>query len=189
MLKEAKNRQFDSDCVLFDSWYGSVDNLKLIRRLGWYFLTRLKKNRKVNYAYAGNLAIEKLIIPDNGLEVHLKDHGMVRVFHRDDDGNGIQFWATDILSMDEHTRKLLPGNTFKIEEYHRNLKQYCGFEACQERVEISQIVNIQLAIRAFIRMEWIRSMKNISFFEQKMSTGKRAVYMKMKELNTELRVF
>ena len=75
MLKEAKNRQFNPDCVLFDSWYGSVDNLKLIRRLRWHFLTRLKKNRMVNYAYAGNLAIEKQIIPDDRLEVHLKDYG------------------------------------------------------------------------------------------------------------------
>jgi len=189
MLKEAKNRQFNPDCVLFDSWYGSVDNLKLIRRLGWHFLTRLKKNRKVNYAYAGNLAIEKQIIPDDGLEVHLKDYGMVRVFHRDNDGNGIQFWATDILSMDEDTRKLLAGNAIKIEEYHRNLKQYCGVEACQARAEKSQRAHIQLAIRAFIRMEWIRVMKNMSFFEQKMSTGRRAVYMKMSELDKELRVF
>ncbi|MEA5085799.1 MAG: hypothetical protein VB007_01060 [Methanocorpusculum sp.] len=65
--------------------------------------------------------MEKQIIPDDGLEVHLKDYGMVRMFHRDDDGNGIQFWATDILSMDEHTRKLLAGNVIKIKEYHLNL--------------------------------------------------------------------
>jgi hypothetical protein len=55
--------------------------------------------------------------------------------------------------------------------------------------EKSQRAQIQLAILAFIRMECIRVMKNISFFEQKMSTGRWAVYMKMNELNKELRVF
>lgn len=45
----------------------------------------------------------------------------------------------------------------------------------------SQRAQIQLAIRAFIRMECIRVMKNIPFFEQKMSTGRCAVYMKMNE--------
>ena len=34
-------------CVLFDGWYSSLENLKLIRSCGWVWLTRLKANRKV----------------------------------------------------------------------------------------------------------------------------------------------
>ena len=153
MLREAKDRQFNPNCVLFDGWYASVDNLKLIRRLGWHFLTHLKKNRKVNYAYTGNLAIEKQVIPEGGLEVYLKDYGMVRVFHRDDDGNGIEFWATDIPRMDGKIQKFLAENAGKIEEYHRNLKQHCGMEVRQARAEKSQRAHIQLAIRTSISME------------------------------------
>jgi len=122
MLNEAKNRQFYPERVIFDSWYGSVDNLKLIRRLVWHFLTRLKKNRKVNYEYTVNLTIEKQIIPVDGLEVHLKNYGRVRVFHRDDNGNGILFWAMDILLVDENTREILAENANKIEGYHRNMR-------------------------------------------------------------------
>jgi len=40
---------------------GSVDNLKLIRSLAWRFLIRLKKIRKVNYAYAGNEHTQKFL--------------------------------------------------------------------------------------------------------------------------------
>jgi len=90
---------------------------------------------------------------------------MVRVFHGDDDRNGILFWATEIFHKDENTWKLLAGNANRIEEYHWNLKQYCGVEACQARAEKSQIAHIQLAIRAFILMEWIRFGKDISLFE------------------------
>ncbi len=111
------------------------------------------------------------------------------MFHRDYDGNGIQFWATDILSMNEHTRKLLAGNEIKIEEYHRNFKQYCGSKHTWHEQKNCKRAHIQLVIWAFIRMEWIRSMKNISFFEQMMITGNRAVYMKMNVLNKELRAF
>jgi putative transposase len=59
----------------------------------------------------------------------------------------------DILSIDEHTRKRLVENAFKIEEYHRDLKQYCGVKACQARTEKSQRAQIHLAIRVFIRIE------------------------------------
>jgi hypothetical protein len=48
MLKEAHRRGFVPACVVFDSWYSGLDNLKLIRSFGWVWLTRLKSNRKVN---------------------------------------------------------------------------------------------------------------------------------------------
>jgi len=135
-----------------------LNNLKLICRRGWYFLTRLKRNRKVNYAYDGNLSIEKQIIPRDGLEVHLKDYEIIRVFHRDDDnnhGNEILYWATDILCMNEYIWKLLTGNANMIEKYHRNLKQYCGVEACQARAEKNlkgHIINMHLCLKNKIKL-------------------------------------
>ncbi len=39
MLVKAKERGFCPECVLFDSWYSSLDNL--IRKLDWLWLTRL----------------------------------------------------------------------------------------------------------------------------------------------------
>jgi len=62
-----------------------------------------------------NLTIEKQIIPVDGLEVNLKDYERLRVFHRDDNGNGIQFWATDIFLVDENTRELLAEKANKID--------------------------------------------------------------------------
>jgi hypothetical protein len=34
--------------ILFDNWYSSVANLKMIHRAGWTFFTTLKSNRKVS---------------------------------------------------------------------------------------------------------------------------------------------
>lgn len=45
MLETAKGRGFVPRCVVFDSWYSSLDNLKLIRGYGWIWLTRLKRIR------------------------------------------------------------------------------------------------------------------------------------------------
>jgi putative transposase len=47
MLDKAEKRKFTPKYVLFDSWYGGLDNLKAIRRKGWHWVTDLKKNRLV----------------------------------------------------------------------------------------------------------------------------------------------
>jgi len=46
-----------------DSWYSALKNLKLIASFGWFFLTRLKRNRLVNPDRVGNRLISKLEIP------------------------------------------------------------------------------------------------------------------------------
>ena len=47
MLLAASERGFSPQLVCFDSWYASIENLKLVRSLGWHFLTRLKANRQI----------------------------------------------------------------------------------------------------------------------------------------------
>jgi len=37
-----------------------------------------------------------------------------------------------VLDMDESTREDLGNKSWKIEEYHRGIKQFCGVEKCQE---------------------------------------------------------
>ena len=57
MLLAAHERGFNPDLVCFDSWYGSIENLKLVRSLGWHFLTRLKSNRQINVNRSGLQAV------------------------------------------------------------------------------------------------------------------------------------
>jgi hypothetical protein len=63
MLRKAKERCFQPRIILFDSWYASVDNLKTIRKSGWHWLTRLKKNRLVNPDNVKNMQIQEIEIP------------------------------------------------------------------------------------------------------------------------------
>jgi IS4 transposase len=44
-----------------------------------------------------------------------------------------QYWATDVMAMQEKERKKLAKKAWKIEEYHRGIKQFCGVERCQAR--------------------------------------------------------
>lgn len=60
MLYKAKERGMNPSYVLFDSWYASIDNLKVIRSLGWQWFTQLKANRLVNPDGKGNVSLSQV---------------------------------------------------------------------------------------------------------------------------------
>jgi putative transposase len=175
MLHVAKERDFNPGAVLFDSWYASIDNLKAIRGYGWHWLTRLKKNRLVNPDNTRNMQIQEVDIPPGGREVHLKAYGFIKVFKIVTKDGDIDYWATDLLGMEETERRKLSGYSWKIEEYHRGIKQFCGVENCQARMSQSQRAHIMFSLRAFIRLEVERTKRGISWFEYKRQIIRNAI--------------
>lgn len=175
MLDKAEERGFKPEFVLFDTWYSSVKNLKAIRNKSWHWLTRLKKNRLVNPDKTGNVAIELLTIPPDGMTVHLKEYGFIKVFRIVSKDGDTQYWATDVLDIQEEKRKELAKKAWKIEEYHRGIKQFCGVERCQARRNNAQRAHIMMAIRAFLRFEIQRITTGITWFETKLSIIRNAV--------------
>jgi putative transposase len=167
MLRVAHERGFAPDYVAFDGWYSSLENLKLIRSLGWRWLTRLKVNRRVNLDRQGLKAVGATAIEASGTIVHLEGYGLIRVFRIVSRDGDTEHWATDDLAMDEMTRLSLAERTWAIENYHRGLKQCCGVERCQARAGRAQRNHIGMAIRAFLRLERHSYATGISWYEAK----------------------
>jgi putative transposase len=175
MLAVAHGRGFRPECVAFDSWYGSTENLKAIAGYGWRWLTQLKTNRLVNPDRTGNRPVSEVAIDARGTIVHLKDYGMIKVFKivaRDGD---IEYWATNDLTMDELTRLKYAEQVWMIEDYHRGIKQFCGIDRAQARSACAQRNHFQLALRAFLRLEHHRMLTGISWFEAKTDIIRHAV--------------
>jgi hypothetical protein len=96
-----------------------LDNLKTIRKSGWHWLTRLKKNRLVNPDSVKNMQIQEIEIPPEGRDVHLKAYGFIKVFRIVSKDGDIGYWATDVLEMDEANAKKwqdIPGRLKNITE-------------------------------------------------------------------------
>lgn len=167
MLYKAEERGFKPKYVMFDTWYASIKNLKAIRKKQWHFLTRLKSNRLVNPDNTKNIHVEEVEILRQGIVVHLREYGFIKVFRIVPTDGDTQYWATDVLDMDEPTRKDLGSKSWIIEEYHRGIKQFCGIEKCQARKKESQRAHILFSLRAFLRLEVQRIKKGISWFESK----------------------
>lgn len=181
LLDQAYAREFEPECVLFDAWYASLENLKAVRAYGWSWLTRLKRDRQVNPDGTGNRALEQCEIAEEGSQVHLRGYGFVRVFRiapphgSTEDSEDVEYWATSEVEMQEATRQHYAHISWGIEQFHRGLKQHCGVERSQVRAARAQRNHIGLSIRAFVRLERNRIRTGMSWWEAKTSIVREAV--------------
>ncbi len=175
MLRQAKARGFEPQCVLFDSWYSSLENLKAVRHCGWTFLTQLKVNRRVNPGRQGLRPVSDAGIGTGGTVLWLEGFGEVRVFKVVSRDGDIAYWATNDLQMDELTRLVGAERCWAIESYHRGLKPCCGVERAQVRAARAQRNHIGLAIRAFLRLEHHVYTTGISWYRAKAQIVRGAV--------------
>lgn len=175
MLLTAEQRGFTPECVVFDSWYASIDNLRLIRDRRWRWLTQLRSNRLVNPDRTGNRAVRDCAIPETGTVVHLKDYGMVKVFRIVTPAGDTEYWATNDVKMDAGERLKYAEFAWGIEVYHRALKQECGVERAMVRAARAQRNHIGCAIRAFVRLEWHRLRTGIAWGRAKEGIIRHAI--------------
>ena len=167
MLEVAEGRGFQPRWVLFDSWYTSLENLKAIRDKGWFWMSQLRSNRRVNPEGAGNLPLATVAIPQEGRQVHQRGYGFIRVFRTVSKDGDVEHWATNDLEMMEQQRESLARQAWGIETYHRGLKQCCGVEKCQVRTAEGQWNHICLSLQAFLRLEAHRLSAGVSWYESK----------------------
>lgn len=176
ILMTAHERGFAPKLVCFDSWYGSIDNLKLVRSLGWHFLTRLKANRQIRVAGGKLQAVSDVgLCGGDGTVCWLKGFGEIKVFRvRATDGTS-EYWATSLREMTETERETQAKSAWRIEMYHRALKQQCLIERAQCRRLRPVMNHIGLCIRAFVRLESHCYRERMSWIQAKTSIIRDAV--------------
>ena len=120
MLHSARVRGFRPECVVFDSWYSSLENLKLIHSYGWSWLTRLKSNRQVNPDGTGNVSVSTIEIGPEGRRAHLRGYGFIRVFRTVSPNGDAQHWATNDPEMSVDKLDEMGRRAWSIENYSSN---------------------------------------------------------------------
>jgi putative transposase len=175
MLTTAQGRGFQPACVVFDSWYAGLDNLKLIGSFQWIWLTRLKSNRKVNPDRQGLRPISEVEIGEQGRVVWLEGYGLIRVFKIVTTDGDIELWATNKVEMDELERIKWANFAWTIENYHRGVQQFCLIERAQVRSRRAWRNHIACCLRAFLRLESHCYHHGLSWFEAKTAILREAV--------------
>ena len=163
MLTEVLAWGLQPKIVTTDAWYSSQDNLKLLKNKDLGLMMGIAKNRKVAINGGEYTQVKNLEIPDQGLVVHLKKFGYVKVFRRTFK-NELDRYYIMYLPNKEATEQLTRAE-FKefhtihwgIECYHRAIKQVCGIERFMVRTSEAIRTHFFSAIRAFTQLELMRA--------------------------------
>ncbi len=186
MITEVLEWGLKPKAITTDAWYSSRKNLKFFKNKELEFLTGIAKNRLCSVDGKNYTQVQNLEIPDNGLIVHLKKFGKVKVFRRIFKNEIPRYYvmyvpdkdALFLISLIEF--KELHSIHWGIECYHRAIKQVCGIElfmvsqcvgrvprleATGEpvRVRTSEAIKTHFfsAIRAFVQLELMRTQELI----------------------------
>ena len=87
----------------------------------------------------------------------------------------VEYWATSRIEMSLEEAAFYALDAWQIEVYHQGIKQFTGIERGRFRLEQAQRNHIGLSIRAFLRLELYRIMKQVSWFEAKNSIIREAI--------------
>jgi putative transposase len=159
LLSYARNRlRCRPAYVLFDAWYPSKPLLKRIRDYGWYFVCRLKKNRRFNgqplrayrrhpyWAETGRLT--------GGLKVLVVRYGA-------------KYYATNRLTLPATEVRRLYRMRAQVEEVIRACKDQLGFTGCQARSERAQLHHLTCCLVAFCVLERERHDRGLTIYKLK----------------------
>lgn len=162
MFKQAiSNQAIKARNIAFDSWYASVDNLKMIHRSGWTFYTNLKSNRKVSitretgYQDLSELewtAEEKI----SGKLVRIREVPFwLKMFKLVEQKGNIEWVITNKLAEDLTRLRAIQAVQvrWQVEEFHRSFKQLTGSEKCQCRKERSQRNHLACCYAAWVALK------------------------------------
>lgn len=176
MLDYADKRGFSPNYILMDSWYSSIDNLKNISNKNWKFIAALKSNRLVSLTQGTYLSVSDLDWTKKLVhKVWLKAFGFVLVSKIVFTNGDITYVATNDLSLvNSETIRSHNDHRWKIETFHRGIKQCCGIERCYSTLERSQRNHILCAFLAFLKLEVKRIQNGVSWYEQKWSIPRTA---------------
>ena len=147
--------------ILFDTWYASADNLKLVHRLGLTFFTTLKSNRMVSLSKEeGYIHLDEIEwTPErlqNGLMVKLKEVPFkVRLFKVVATNGDIDWVITNCPdeTLTTQAAQNVSDVRWQVEELHRGLKQLTGTEKCQCRKGRSQRNHIACCYHAWLSLK------------------------------------
>ena len=174
MLAEVLAWGLEPAFVTGDSWYSCVKNLKTIKNHQLGFLFALESNRLVSIEEGTWVQVQKLDIPNDGLEVWLRDFGQVKLFrtHLKDQVRHYAIHLPDENDPTDNGARLtsfgkpefdkLHDQHWQIEQYHRAIKQVCNIENFQVRGKTAVKNHLFAAIFGYVELQRLRAMDVIS---------------------------
>ncbi len=145
--------------VTGDSWYSCINNLKMVKNHQLGLLFAIESNRRVSVEKGQWIQVQALTdIPADGLAVWLRDFGLVKLFRarlKDQLRHYVVLMPDSSRqeTFNEKSFQALHDNHWKIEQYHRMIKQVCHIESFQVRGKIPISNHIFAALCSYVHLQ------------------------------------
>lgn len=165
--------------VLNDSWYAAADNMMFIRHeLDRHFIMALKSNRKVALSAQDKSqgryhTVSTLDLPEGMVqEIYLEsvDFPLLltrQLFTNGDGSTGTLYLVTSDVTLDATHLTTIYQTRWKVEEYHRSLKQNASLEKSPTRTVKTQTNHFFVALCTFVKLEWLRTRTKLNHYALK----------------------
>jgi hypothetical protein len=165
--------------VLNDIWFAAAENMCFVKLdLKKDFIMALKSNRKValsadDKSKGKYQRIDQLEVPeDSTLTIYLEGvpfplHLVRQVFTNEDGSTGVRYLVTNDLTLNADQIITIYQKRWKVEEYHRSLKQNAALAKSPTRTETTQTNHFVASLWSFVKIELLKVQTNKNHYQLK----------------------
>jgi len=196
MLTRCVANRIEFGYVLADSWFSSAENMRHVKlELDRDFIFPLKANRKValstedkqngHYVRVDALEIE----PDTVREIYLKEVPFPllftkQIFTNEDGSIGVLYLVTSDTTLTSDQIKTYYKRRWKVEEYHKSMKQNASLAKSPTRTETTQTNHLYASLLAFVKLEGLKSVTSKNHYALKTKLYVKALKSAFAELQS-----
>ncbi len=176
LVQQAIFNQVQFDYILADSWFGAKDNMEFIHyEKQKKFIFGMKANRLIALSEEERKKgryhnLQHLDLKDGERRiVYLKDVAfpvalLKKIFKNEDNSTGTLYLVTNDLESDSDTIYQVYQKRWRIEEYHKSIKQNTSLEKSPTKVAASQKNHIFASIIAYCKLELLKTKTHLNHF-------------------------
>lgn len=194
MIVQCMQNEVKFKYILADSWFGSSENMRFVHKKKKFFIFDMKTNRLAALndedRNSGRFTrIDKLqILADTPVQVWLKDLNIKvlmikQVFKNNDLSTGERYLVSNDLSLTFDQFTTLYKKRWRVEEYHKSIKQNTAVAKSPTRTIKTQSNHLFASILPYIKFEKYKLGAMINHFALKAQLYIVATQAAYKELN------
>jgi len=179
MLQQTLKNQIKFEYILADNWFGAKDNMNFMHyELEKKFIFGIKSNRlialseserkkglyqNINSLHLEDEETKKIWLKDLSFPVIL----LKKVFKNGNGTTGVLYLVTNDLNLDADQIYDIYQKRWRIEEYHKSIKQNASLAKSPTKVSRSQRNHIFASIIAYCKLEFLRVKTSLNHFALK----------------------
>ncbi|BBI17607.1 transposase [Neochlamydia sp. S13] len=201
LIQQAAANQVKFEYVLADNWFGAKDNMEFIHyKLKKMFVFGIKSNRLIAFSEEErkkgqyqNLNTFNFKDGDKRI-VWLKELVfpvalITKIFKNEDGSTGVPHFVTNDLNHDSDPIYEVYHKRWRIEEYHKSIKQNTSLEKSPTKIARSQRNHIFASLIAYCKLEFLKIKTLLNHFALKYKLILKANQMAYQELQILQRNF